>query len=116
MPMYDYRCPDHGYHEQRKRVADREWDPCPKCGKPAPQVLIQPPGLDIEGMADIGMPGAFELSGDRMTKRHYAADKAGDWASRDSTEFGDSVGVSRQDEFLSAKQKRDALHRSSGEQ
>jgi len=124
MPMYDYKCEQHGYFEQRKRIADREWDVCPQCALPAKQVLISPPGLDIEGMADLGMPGAFELSGDRMEKRHRTADQAGDWASRDSLEFGDSAGVNRKDEFIKAARERalkvregikaGATHRSSG--
>ncbi|KKK75752.1 hypothetical protein LCGC14_2870580, partial [marine sediment metagenome] len=70
-------------------------------------------------MADIGMPGAFELSGDRMTKRHTDADQAGDWASRDSTEFADSVGVDRKEEFKKKihddfAKRVAATHRSSG--
>jgi len=114
MPLYDYRCKEHGDFEERQRVADHKWAQCPKCWKPAKQVLIDPPKLDIEGMADAGCPGAFELSGDRMTKRHLDADRAGDWASRDSTEFGDSVGVDRRAEFVEKLKKEEPVHRSSG--
>ena len=95
MPLYDYRCPEHGEFDERQKMADRKWAMCPQCWKPAPQVMIHAPNLDIEGMADAGCPGAFEFSGDRMTKRHIDADRAGDWASRDSTEFADSVGETR---------------------
>ncbi len=100
MPRYDYKCPEHGYFECRQRVEDHAWAMCVKCTKPAKQVVLQAPGLDIEAMADCGMPGAFERSGDRMTKRHRDADKAGDWASRDSTEFADTAGVDRKTEYL----------------
>ena len=95
MPLYDYRCPDHGEFDVRQCVANRKTGHCPVCGVESPQVMIHAPHLDIEGMADAGCPGAFETSGDRMTKRHIDADRAGDWASRDSIEFGDSAGESR---------------------
>jgi putative FmdB family regulatory protein len=100
MPLYDYRCNHCGDFEERRRIADRKWGVCPRCFEFAPQVITHAPNLDIEGMADAGCPGAFETSGDRMTKRHLDADRAGDWASRDSVEFGDSAGVDRKEEFL----------------
>jgi len=58
--------------------------------------------LDTEGMADAGCPSAFFKSGDRMTERHLSADRAGDWASRDSIEFTDSAGEDRKGDFLKA--------------
>jgi putative FmdB family regulatory protein len=99
MPTYNFKCATHGIFEEVMKISDLEWtknkSPCPTCGDWCNQVIITPPMLDTEGMADAGCPGAFETSSDRMTKRHKDADKAGDWASRDSTEFGDSVGEDR---------------------
>ena len=100
MPLFDYRCPQHGEFDCRQKVALRKRAVCPRCRTLCKQILIHAPHLDIEGMADAGCPGAFETSGDRMTKRHFDADRAGDWASRDSIEFGDSAGVDRKEEFL----------------
>ena len=103
MPLYDFQCKDHGWFERRQRLPEHTGRyECPVCGKLVPQVHIHPPGLDIEAMADAGMPGAFELSGDRMTKRHLDADRAGDWASRDSIEFQDSAGEDRKGDFMKA--------------
>ncbi|NIN96668.1 MAG: hypothetical protein GTO49_17205 [Anaerolineae bacterium] len=73
MPTYSYLCPDHGYYDRHKRMKDHARDVCPTCGSETSQVLLQPPVLDTEAMADIGMPGAFEKSGDRMTERHRKA-------------------------------------------
>ena len=73
MPTYDYRCPDHGDFEQQNRIADRAEGICPTCGSTCIKVILTAPVLDTEGMADIGMPSAFEKSGDRMTKRHQKA-------------------------------------------
>ncbi len=95
MPLYDYRCSQHGEFEVRQKVSWRKRAVCPRCRALCKQIMIHAPHLDIEGMADAGCPGAFETSGDRMTNRHRDADRAGDWASRDSTEFADSVGVER---------------------
>jgi putative FmdB family regulatory protein len=95
VPTYNYRCNVDGYFEKIQKIADHASAPCPACGNVSKQVLLVPPMLDTEGMADAGCPGAFELSSDRMTKRHLDADRAGDWASRDSTEFADSVGEDR---------------------
>jgi len=103
MPLYDYRCQAHGTFDCRQAISNRARAFCPDCGKACKQVMIHAPHLDIEGMADAGCPGAFDTSGDRMTKRHQDADRAGDWASRDSTEFGDSAGVDRKAEFLKNK-------------
>jgi putative FmdB family regulatory protein len=78
MPLYDYRCQEHGYFELRQRMKDHATGICPTCGSDSKQVLTRAPGLDVEAMADIGMPGAFSISGDRMTKRHRAAGQ--DWS------------------------------------
>jgi len=103
MPLYDFFCKDHGWFERQQRLPDHTgYYKCPQCEELAKQIHIKAPGLDIEAMADIGMPGAFETSGDRMTKRHKDADRAGDWASRDSIEFEDSAGEDRQGDFLKA--------------
>ncbi len=76
MPTYDYRCDEHGYFEKVQRMKDHASGECPECGTPSKQVLTKPPGLDIEAMANIGMPGAFETSGDRLTERHKRAGQA----------------------------------------
>jgi len=73
MPLYDYKCSEHGYFEQKNRVADHAKGTCPTCGSESRQVILGAPSLDIEAMADIGMPSAFETSGDRMTERHRKA-------------------------------------------
>ena len=73
MPLYDYKCSEHGYFEKKQSIKDHARAECPTCGSESPQVLTAPPILDTEAMADIGMPGAFEKSGDRMTKRHKEA-------------------------------------------
>ena len=73
MPLYDYKCSEHGYFEAKQPMAEHAAAPCPECGTVSKQVITKPPGLDVEAMADIGMPGAFETSGDRLTKRHRDA-------------------------------------------
>lgn len=73
MPLYDYKCEEHGYFTQKNAMVDHAKGVCPTCDNPSKQVILSAPGLDIEAMADIGMPGAFETSGDRMTKRHKEA-------------------------------------------
>lgn len=73
MPTYDYKCSEHGYFELKQSMSEHAEGECPHCGETCKQVLTRPPVLDIEAMADIGMPGAFEKSGDRMTKRHEEA-------------------------------------------
>lgn len=73
MPLYDYKCQEHGYFELRQRMADHAEGKCPHCGEVCAQAICSPPGLDIEAMADIGMPGAFKVSGDRITERHRKA-------------------------------------------
>ncbi len=73
MPTYSYRCEDHEVFDMIQRIKDHAAAKCPHCGVICKQVLMSAPGLDIEAMADIGMPGAFSVSGDRMTKRHINA-------------------------------------------
>lgn len=71
--LYDYECKEHGYFELRQSMKDHAKGICPTCGSECKQVILSAPGLDIEAMADIGMPGAFKVSGDRMTERHKRA-------------------------------------------
>ena len=73
MPTYNYLCSEDGYFELAQRMDDHAKGTCPTCGDTCKQVLLTPPVLDTEAMADIGMPGAFNKSGDRMTKRHKEA-------------------------------------------
>ena len=73
MPTYDYRCKEHGAFELFQSMKDHARADCPTCGSGSKQVLTAAPGLDIEAMARAGMPGAFELVGDRITKRHREA-------------------------------------------
>ena len=73
MPTYDYRCEVHGDFEQVNRMKDHAVGTCPECESKCSQVVKSAPVLDTEAMADCGFPGAFEKSGDRMTKRHQAA-------------------------------------------
>ena len=73
MPTYSYRCPEHGVFDDFKKIKDRAKANCPHCEIICKQVHVGAPTLDIEGMADAGCPGAFETSGNRMTKRHKEA-------------------------------------------
>jgi len=51
-------------------MADHAEGECPTCQSSCTQVITSAPGLDIEAMAKVGMPGAWETVGDRITKRH----------------------------------------------
>lgn len=73
MPTYNYRCDEHDVFELVQRMADHAEGECPTCGKVCPQVLTSAPGLDLEAMARVGMPGAYETVGDRITNRHLKA-------------------------------------------
>jgi putative FmdB family regulatory protein len=73
MPMYDYRCTEHGDFVQKNRMKDHAKGTCPTCGSDSKQVIKSAPRPLIEAMADAGCPGAFMTSGDRMTKRHRQA-------------------------------------------
>lgn len=73
MPLYDYKCEKHGYFELKQSMKDHASGECPDCGTPSRQVITKPPSLDMEAMAAIGMPGAWETVGDRITKRHKDA-------------------------------------------
>jgi putative FmdB family regulatory protein len=73
MPRYDYKCEEHGYFELKQSMKDHARGDCPTCGSECKQVVRTAPTLDIEAMARIGMPGAFEAVGDRITKRHLNA-------------------------------------------
>lgn len=73
MPLYDYKCSEHGYFEQKNSMADHAKGECPTCGEACPQVILTAPAPMIEAMADAGFPGAFHTSGDRITKRHRNA-------------------------------------------
>lgn len=70
MPLYDYKCPEHGYFEAKNSMADHARAECPTCGEESKQVILRAPQPLIEAMADAGCPGAFHTSGDRMEKRH----------------------------------------------
>ncbi len=73
MPLYDYKCTEHGYFEKKQNVADHARAECPTCGSECKQVLIKGPRVDVEKLADAGCPGALETSGNRMEQRHKAA-------------------------------------------
>jgi len=75
MPTYDYRCEEHGYFELQQRMADHAEGECPTCGTVCKQVVksVAKHGLDLEAMSRVGMPGAYETVGDRITKRHRQA-------------------------------------------
>jgi len=76
MPTYDYRCTEHGLFDLHQPMSKHASAECPECGIHCKQVITAAPGLDIEAMADVGMPGAFSLSGDRLTKRHRDSGQA----------------------------------------
>jgi len=73
MPTYDYECAKHGYFEKAQSMSLHASADCPECGDTSPQVMLSAPCLDVEAMADIGMPGAMETSGNRLTRRHVQA-------------------------------------------
>lgn len=73
MPLYDYKCAAHGYFELRQSMKDHAEGKCPTCEVNCKQVLTRAPGLDVEAMANVGMPGSFKVSGDRITARHRKA-------------------------------------------
>lgn len=73
MPTYEYRCQHHGYFTYHQSIKFHAFGPCPECGAEVKQILTSPPGLDQESMADVGMPGALEVCGDRLEKRHIQA-------------------------------------------
>lgn len=73
MPSYDYRCKEHGTFELQQRMKDHARAHCPTCGSDSKQVLTAAPSLDLESMARVGMPGAWETVGDRIHKRHIDA-------------------------------------------
>lgn len=46
MPLYEYRCAQHGLFDALVPVSERgEQAPCPRCGQPAPRVIVTPPRL-----------------------------------------------------------------------
>lgn len=106
MPTYSYTCPEHGHFEKVQKIADHKTCVCLECHVECYQIITHAPMLDTEGMADAGCPSAFWKSGDRMTERHLSADRAGDWASRDSIEFTDSAGEDRKGDFMKAFAKK----------
>jgi len=78
MPTYDYECAEHGYFELQQRIADHAEGNCPTCGEACKQVIrkVAKHGLDLEAMSRVGMPGAWETVGDRITKRHRSAEQS----------------------------------------
>lgn len=92
MPLYDYKCAEHGYFEQKNSMADHAKGVCPTCGEPSKQVLLKAPRPLIEAMADAGCPGAFMTSGDRMEKRHR---KAGQYHTGNRDHFAESADADR---------------------
>lgn len=70
MPTYEYRCTEHGYFTKHQPMKAHASGECPECGTDVKQILTSPPRLDQESMADMGMPGAMEICGDRLEKRH----------------------------------------------
>lgn len=76
MPTYNYKCAEHGTFEKFQRMVDHARADCPTCGSTSTQILLSPPSLDVEGMANSGCPGAFETSARRITRRHRAVDQA----------------------------------------
>ena len=44
MPLYEYRCSEHGLFDRLVPVAERgEQATCPHCGQPSPRVLVSAP-------------------------------------------------------------------------
>ena len=71
---YDFRCVKHGDFEIQQRLSEHTgFFECPTCAVNSKQVILNAPGIDLEGMADAGCPGAILSSGDRMERRHKKA-------------------------------------------
>ena len=73
MPLYDYKCSEHGYFELQQSMKDHARALCPTCSSDCSQVLLGAPTIDVWAMAKANFPGAHELVGNRMEKRHKAA-------------------------------------------
>lgn len=44
MPLYDYKCPQHGlFHDLATMAQSHEPNACPKCGTLSPRVIMIPP-------------------------------------------------------------------------
>lgn len=88
---YDFRCTQHGVFEQTQRLSEHTGVyNCPTCGEVSAQVILSAPGLNTEAMADVGMPGAFMKSGDRMEERHKKAGQDNHYW-RDDISKGDAI-------------------------
>jgi len=42
MPVYDYKCQEHGTFEKMQKIADRETAPCPVCEAICTQQITAP--------------------------------------------------------------------------
>lgn len=42
MPLYTYRCEQHGAFDKLKKMSEREFTECPECGKVCSQSLSAP--------------------------------------------------------------------------
>lgn len=99
MPLYDYKCPEHGYFEQKNSMDDRAKGVCPTCGAASKQVILSAPAPMIEAMADAGFPGAFHTSGDRLTKRHR---KAGQYHNSSNDAAAEAKAIDQELQYASS--------------
>lgn len=42
MPVYDYKCQEHGTFEKIRKISEREEAPCPECNEICPQQVTAP--------------------------------------------------------------------------
>lgn len=98
MPLYDYKCSEHGYFEQKNSMDERAEGTCPTCGSKSKLVILRAPAPMIEAMADAGCPGAFHTSGDRITKRHR---KAGQYHTPSSDAAAEAKAIDEEMMFAS---------------
>ena len=46
MPLYQYRCEEHGQFDKIRKLSERDSAPCPECGKDSPKDgLTAPRGI-----------------------------------------------------------------------
>jgi putative FmdB family regulatory protein len=76
MPLYDFRCKEHGDIEVQCKIAEREEQSCSECGELMTQFISKAPSLDETAMSYMGMPGAAFKHGARLHKQHRSVDQS----------------------------------------
>lgn len=80
MPLYEYKCPDHGQFDQVAPMKDYlKPQPCPTCSQPSVKLISVPVVYGTMKLHDKVMADASEASGEEITntKQIDALEKAG---------------------------------------